>query len=206
MIETLKSKPLVPVVKINNAADVLPLCEAILEGGLNSIEITYRTQAAPEAIGLAAKSFPELAVGAGTVILPEQLESAVDNGASFVVSPGLNPAQIELAKAKNVLMIPGTITPTEVEQAMALGLDLLKFFPATAAGGTAMLKSFNAVYPVKFMPTGGIGLNNINDFLALPNIVACGGSWITPADLIDNGEWKKITALIKEAMSVIQGK
>ena len=203
MIEQLKQYSLIPVVKIENADNVNFLCEALLKGGLNCIEITFRTKYAEKALKTVKKNFPSMLVGAGTVITEKQINIAEDCGVDFLVSPGLNPNQIKKAKEKNILMIPGTITPSEVETALSMNLKLLKFFPAVASGGIEMLKAFNAVYPALFMPTGGINLNNINSFLSLPNVTSCGGSWITPSSLIDNGEWDKITQLVKEALEVI---
>lgn len=203
MLSLMKGISLVPVVKIKNAKDCPFLCEALLKGGIDMIEITFRTEAAAEAIALAAKKFPEMRVGAGTVLTSEQIIQAKEAGADFLVSPGFNPNQVKLAQKENIPFIPGTITPSEVELAMELGLNMLKFFPATAAGGIPMLKAFNAVYPVTFMPTGGISLNNINNFLDLPNVIACGGSWITPESLINEKNWTKITELVQEALKVI---
>jgi len=204
MIERLKESTLIPVVKIEDANKAIPLCESLIAGGLNVIEVTFRTEAAAKALQIIKKEFPNMLVGAGTVITEKQIDIAVDCGVDFLVAPGLNPNQIKKAKEKNILMIPGTITPTEVEQGISLGLELLKFFPAIPAGGVDMLKAFNAVYPTTFMPTGGINIDNINDFLALPNVSGCGGSWITPANLIDGNNWDKIVELVKSAVSRIE--
>lgn len=205
MLSIIKKNKIVPVVKIDNAEKSLLLAEAVLSGGLEVIEITFRTEAAEESIGRIKKTLPEMTVGAGTVLTLENLDKAVNSGADFIVSPGFNPLIVDACMAKNIPVFPGVMTPTEVEAAMHKGLKTLKFFPAEVAGGTAMLKSLAAVYNVDFMPTGGIGLKNMKDYLSLANVACIGGSWMVKADLINNNEFDKIKQLVSEAVKLAGG-
>ena len=204
MIEQIKSEKIVPVVKLENAKDAMPLAEALMEGGINVMEITFRTAAAAECISTIAKEFPNIILGAGTVLTLDQLEAAADAGSTFMVSPGFNPKVTEAAIKRGFPILPGVISPAEVEQAMNFGLTTLKFFPASIAGGIPMLKTFNAVYPmVNFMPTGGLNNDNFIDYLSCPNVIACGGSWMVAPKLIEEGNFSEVTRLSKAAKEKI---
>lgn len=196
---------IVPVVKIDNAEDALPLAEALKNGGLCCAEITFRTDAAEESIRRISKAYPEFLVGAGTVLTTTQADAAMEAGASFLVSPGLNPAVVRHCNEKGYPIIPGVCTPTEVEAAMALGLTNLKFFPAEAAGGVKFIKAISAPYSmVRFMPTGGISTENVASYLNLKNVIACGGSWMVPGDKITAGAFAEIEAMTKEAVQLLK--
>ena len=200
MIEQIKSEKIVPVVKLENAKDAMPLAEALMAGGINVMEITFRTAAAAECISTIAKEFPNIILGAGTVLTLDQLEAAAEAGSTFMVSPGFNPKITEAAIKRGFPILPGVISPAEVEQAMNFGLTTLKFFPASIAGGIPMLKTFNAVYPmVNFMPTGGLNNDNFIDYLSCPNVIACGGSWMVAPKLIEEGNFAEVTRLSKAA-------
>ncbi len=205
MLEVIKKNRIVPVVKIENAEKAVLLAEAVKEGGLNVIEVTFRTEAAEETIRRIKKALPDMIVGAGTVLTLENLEKAVNAGSDFIVAPGFNPLIVDACIAKNIPVFPGVMTPTEVEAAMAKGLKTLKFFPAETAGGPAMLKSLAAVYNVEFMPTGGVGIKNMMDYLSLANVACIGGSWMVKADFINNNEFEKITQLTGEAVKLSRG-
>lgn len=195
---------LVPVVKIENAADAPALGNALSEGGLPIAEVTFRTDAAEEAIKLMVRENKDVLVGAGTVLTVENAQKAIDAGASFIVSPGFNPEVVDFCLSKGYPVTPGVTNPTQVEMGLSRGLKVLKFFPAEAAGGLPMLKAMGAVYDVKFMPTGGINAANLNDYLAYDKILAVGGSWMVKADLISSGNFAEITRLSKEAVSLIK--
>ena len=190
----------VPVVVLENTKDALPLAKALMEGGLPCAEVTFRTEAAQESIRLMAQEYPDMLVGAGTVLTTKQVDEAIEAGAKFIVSPGLNPKVVKYCIEKGVPVTPGTANPSDVEQAIELGLEVVKFFPAEAAGGLNMIKSMAAPYTnMKFMPTGGINAKNINSYLAFPKILACGGSWMVKGDLVKAGEFDKIRELTAEA-------
>lgn len=195
--QRLKAIRIVPVIAINNADDAVPLAKTLVDNGLPCAEITFRTDAAASAIRQMRDAYPELLIGAGTVLTPAQVDAAIDAGADFIVSPGLNPTTVKHCQQRGIAIVPGINNPSLVEQAMELGLDTLKFFPAEASGGIAMLKALSAVYPVSFMPTGGVREENVSDYLALPSVLACGGTWMVPAKLIDEQRWDEIAALIK---------
>ena len=206
ILEQLGTYGIVPVVVLQDAAKAEPLAEALCKGGLACAEVTFRTDAAEESIRIMSEKFPEMLVGAGTVLTTEQADRAVKAGAKFIVSPGLNPEVVKWCQAHEVPVIPGIVTPTEMEQAIGLGLTMVKFFPAEAAGGLNMIKSMAAPYTnMKFMPTGGINAKNINSYLAFPKILACGGSWMVKGDLVAAGEFDKITELTKEAVMTMLG-
>ena len=205
MKEIIRKNRIVPVVKIEDAGKAADLARAVEKGGLNVIEITFRTEAAEEAIKRIKKEVPEMLVGAGTVLTLENLEKAINAGSDFIVSPGFNPKIVDSCLERNIPVFPGVMTPTEVEAAMDKGLKTLKFFPAEVAGGTAMLKSLSAVYNVDFMPTGGIGIKNMSDYLSLSNVLCVGGSWMVKADLINNEEYEKISQLVREALELTKG-
>ncbi len=196
---------IVPVVVLENPRDALPLAEAVVEGGLPCAEVTFRTQAAQESLRLMAERFPELLVGAGTVLTCDQADRAIDAGAKFIVSPGFNPKVTKFVLDAGVPMCPGVCTPTEIEAALELDLEVLKFFPAEPSGGLPMIKALAAPYRgVRFMPTGGIGPKNVRDYLAYDRILACGGSWMVKGDLIREGRFDEITRLVREAAAMVR--
>ena len=197
---------LICVAVIDRAEDAVPLAEALLAGGLNVMEVTFRTAGAPDAIARIRKSVPQIAIGAGTLLTPEQVQEAIDFGAQFGVSPGLNEAVLNKAGERDLPFFPGVMTPTEVDRALNLGWKHLKFFPAEAAGGVAMVKALAGPFShtgVKFVPTGGINATNLAGYLAVPQVAAVGGSWMADRKLIQEKAWPKITALTAEAMKVI---
>lgn len=190
----------VPVVVLEDAKDAVPLAQALVEGGLPCAEVTFRTAAAEESIRLMAEKFPEMLVGAGTVLTTEQVDAAVKAGAKFIVSPGFDPEIVDYCLEKDIPVLPGCISPSEVAQAVKRGLKTVKFFPAEQAGGVAMLKAMAAPYTgIKFMPTGGINAKNLEDYLSFDKIVCCGGSWMVKGDMIRNGEFDQIQVMVKEA-------
>ena len=196
---------IVPVVVLEDAKDAKPLAQALCAGGLPCAEVTFRTAAAKESIAIMAKEFPEMLVGAGTVLTVEQVDEAVEAGAKFIVCPGFDPEIVDYCLGKNIPIFPGCITPSEVAQAVKRGLKTVKFFPAEAAGGLKMIKSIAAPYTgVKFMPTGGINANNMKDYLEYNRILAIGGSWMVKGDLIKNGEFDKVEAMTKEAVAKLK--
>jgi 2-dehydro-3-deoxyphosphogluconate aldolase/(4S)-4-hydroxy-2-oxoglutarate aldolase len=196
---------LIPVVAIEGATDAPPLGRALREGGLPCAEITFRTAAAEEAIRLMATECPDVLVGAGTVLSVEQAQKAVAAGAKFIVSPGFDAEVVDWCLAHNVPITPGVMTPTEVALALKKGVNVLKFFPAEAAGGVKLLKSIAAPYgQVKFIPTGGIDAQNLAGYLSLPMVHACGGSWMVTKQLIAAGKFDQITALTREAVTITQ--
>lgn len=197
---------IVPVIKIDDVNNALPLAKALCDGGLPVAEVTFRTEAAEEAIKIISKSLPDMLVGAGTVLTTEQVDRAVSAGAKFIVSPGLNPKVVKYCVDKNIPVTPGCANPSDVEQAIELGLDVVKFFPAEAAGGIKMIKAMAAPYTkMKFMPTGGINAKNLNDYLSFEKILACGGSWMVSDSLINAQKFDEITALTKEAVQTMLG-
>lgn len=196
---------IIPVVVLNDARDAAPLGKALLEGGLPVAEVTFRTDAAEESIRILSETYPDLLVGAGTVLTPEQADRAVAAGAKFIVSPGLNPRVVKHCQEKGVIITPGVVTPGEIERALELGLEVVKFFPAEPSGGLSMIKAMAAAYTkLKFMPTGGINAKNVVDYLKYNKILACGGSWMVKGDLIAAGDFDKITALCKEAADIVK--
>ena len=206
VLEKISKIGIVPVVVLDDAKDAEPLAEALIKGGLPCAEVTFRTAAAEESIRIMAQKFPEMLVGAGTVLTTEQVDRAVNAGAKFIVSPGLNPKIVKYCIEKGVPVTPGTSNPSDVEAAIELGLDVVKFFPAEAAGGLNMIKSRAAPYTqMKFMPTGGINAKNICDYLAFDKIIACGGSWMVKKDLVAAGKFDEIQALTEEAVRTMLG-
>ncbi|MGN8449763.1 bifunctional 4-hydroxy-2-oxoglutarate aldolase/2-dehydro-3-deoxy-phosphogluconate aldolase [Helicobacter pylori] len=202
IIEVLQISPIVPVVVIENIKDAVPLAQSLIEGGIPIIEVTLRSSCALEAIELIAKNVPKMRVGAGTILNLTQLEQAQNRGAEFLISPGLTIKLLEHAKKKNMPLIPGVSSSSEVMQALELGYNALKFFPAEYCGGVKLLNAFNGPFKgVKFCPTGGISADNMRSYLALENVVCVGGSWLTPKDLIQNKEWDKITEICKRALA-----
>lgn len=206
ILETLGSIGLVPVVKIDDAAKAVPLAKALIEGGLPCAEVTFRTAAAAEAISSISKAFPDMLVGAGTVINVELAKKAAAAGAKFIVSPGFNPEVVDWCLANSIHIVPGVNNPSGVEAGLERGLDVLKFFPAEASGGTAMLDALAGPFAqVLFMPTGGIDLKNLSDYARRQNVLAIGGSWMVKADLIDGEQWGEITRICREAVTAIHG-
>lgn len=191
----------VPVVTIDDAANAAGLAGALADGGLPIAEITFRTDAAAEAIRTIKAARPDMLVGAGTVLDAATVERALDAGAEFIVAPGFNPGMVAHAQSRGVAVVPGVVTPSEIEAAMSLGLRVLKFFPAEASGGPGYLSAIRATYPnVRFMPTGGINIGNLASYLALPNVVAAGGTWIATADAIRDQRWDEISRLAADAV------
>ncbi len=190
---------IIPVIKIDDANTALPLTEAMINGGICCAEVTFRTDAAEESIALIAKNLPNVLLGAGTVLSAEQVDKAVSAGASFIVSPGINRKVVEYCLSKNIPIIPGCITPTEIEIALEYGLETVKFFPAEQAGGLGMIKALSAPYnKLNFIPTGGINLNNLAQYLSFNKIIACGGSFMVNNDL------DKVTELSKQAVKIVK--
>lgn len=206
VLKKLSAIGIVPVIKIEDVEKAVPLAKALVAGGIPCAEVTFRTDEAEEAIRRMAAEVPEMIVGAGTVLTTEQADRAAAAGAKFIVSPGLNPKVVKHCIDKGYLITPGTSNPSDVEVAIELGLDVVKFFPAEAAGGINMIKSMAAPYTkMKFMPTGGINAANINTYLGFNKIICCGGSWMVKDDLIKAGEFDKITELCKEAVATMLG-
>ena len=204
MLDELLKRPILPVIVIDDANDAEPLAEALLAGGMDVIEVTCRTAAAPEALARIKKAFPEMMVGAGTVVTPEQASMCIDTGVDFGLAPGLNPDTVGFFHDNNTLFIPGVMTASEIEQGLALGCKMLKFFPAEAAGGVNMLKNLSAPYAslgVKFCPTGGLSLDNMNNYLSLPAVGCIGGSWLATKQQIAGKQWDLITRQVKDALA-----
>ena len=205
ILETLGHLGVVPVVKIERADEAVPLGNALIAGGLPCAEITFRTDAAEEAIRQIASELPQVVIGAGTVLSVEQAEKAVAAGARYIVSPGFDPKVVDWCLAHDIAVTPGVATPTEINMALDKGLNILKFFPAEALGGLRMLKALAAPYgDIKFIPTGGINPKNLADYLSLPAVHACGGSWLVASKLISAGEFAEITRLAEEARSIVR--
>lgn len=205
ILERIAKCKIVPVVKIDDVADTLPLMKALAAGGIMSAEITFRTACGPDALALAAKNCPEMLVGAGTVINKEQAKKAVACGAKFIVGPGFSQEVADVCADADVLYLPGVVTPTEVMMAIAAGLKVVKFFPAENYGGVKTIKALAGPFPqLKFMPTGGISAENIKGYFDSGKVIACGGSWMVKDSLIKAKEFDKITALSKEAMEVVK--
>jgi len=204
-LERLGRKRLVPVVVLDKESDAVPLAEALLEAGLDIMEITFRTAAAEGAIKRIAALFPHILLGAGTVLDPEQVRRAAGAGATFAVAPGLNPDVVAAARVAGLEMFPGVMTPSDVEHALAFGCKIQKFFPAEAAGGVTMLKALEGPYShtgLKFIPTGGIGLLNLRSYLDRPSVVAIGGSWMVDRKLVAAGDWAQISQLTRAALAL----
>ena len=206
MLKELYLIGLVPVIKIEDPADAVPLAKALMDGGLPAAEITFRTKCAAEAIKNITDTYPDMLVGAGTVLTTEQVDAALAAGSKFLVSPGLNPKVTAYALSKGATMLPGISNPSDIEAALELGLTTVKFFPAEAAGGLKMLKAMSAPYgQLRFMPTGGINADNLLDYLRFGKIIACGGSFMVKDDLVREKKWDEITALTRNAVKVMLG-
>ena len=205
-LEKLSLAGLVPVIAINDAEDAVPLCKALSDGGLPVAEITFRTAAAEEAIRRVHQELPNVLLCAGTVLTCEQVDRAVNAGAAAIVSPGLNPEVVKYCISKNIPVCPGTANPSDIEAALSLGLNAVKFFPAETLGGLKLIKAMAAPYTtVKFMPTGGINEKNMLDYLAFDKILCCGGSWMCPKDAIAAKDWDRITAATRSAVDKMLG-
>lgn len=197
---------IVPVVVLNDAKDAKNVAKALIDGGLPVAEVTFRTDAAEESIRIMSEEYPDMLVGAGTVLTPEQADKAVEAGAKFIVSPGFNETVVKHCIDKNIPVAPGCNNPSEMEKALALGLDVVKFFPAEQSGGIKAIKAMAGPYVnLKFMPTGGINASNINSYLSFDKVIACGGSWMVPSNLVSEGEFEKIKELTREAVMSIHG-
>ncbi|HEY7181993.1 MAG TPA: bifunctional 4-hydroxy-2-oxoglutarate aldolase/2-dehydro-3-deoxy-phosphogluconate aldolase [Blastocatellia bacterium] len=206
IVERAREIGIIPVVSIPKLEDALPLAEALLEGGLPCAEITFRTAAAAEAVAGIRSRFPEIFLGAGTVLTIEQAETAISAGAEFIVSPGTNPAVVDHCLSRGVTIFPGVCTPTEIEMALSKGVDTLKFFPAEPMGGVKFLQTICAPYRnVRFIPTGGIDAENVGQYLALPQVVACGGSWMVKPELFEAGDFANVRQKAREAAALVKG-
>ena len=202
--ETIQKMGVVPVVVLNDAKDAAPLAKALVEGGLPCAEVTFRTDAAEESIRIMASEFPEMFVGAGTVLTIDQVDRAVAAGAKFIVSPGFDPEIVDYCLEKDIPVFPGCITPSEVAQAVKRGLKIVKFFPAEQFGGVATIKAMAAPYVgLKFMPTGGVNAKNLESYLSFDRIIACGGSWMVNGALVKEGKFDEIKALTEEAVKLV---
>lgn len=204
MIELIQKTGVVPVVVLEDAKDAEPLAKALCEGGLPCAEVTFRTAAAEACIRIMAEKYPEMLIGAGTVLTTEQVDRAVAAGAKFIVSPGFDPEIVDYCLEKEIPVFPGCITPSEVAQAVKRGLKVVKFFPAEQFGGVATIKAMAAPYVgLKFMPTGGVSPKNLESYLSYDRIIACGGSWMVKGDLVKAGKFDEIRALTEEAIKMV---
>lgn len=202
--EKIRSLKIVPVVKIDDADDAVNLAKALTEGGLPCAEVTFRTEEAGEAIQKMLEAYPDMLVGAGTVLNAKQVDEAVSAGAKFIVSPGLNPKTVKYCQEIGIPVFPGVATASEIEQALELGLEVVKFFPAEVNGGLPAIKALAAPYSmIQFMPTGGINLQNVKEYLDFDSVIACGGTWMVKDSLIKNGEFGKIRELTQEAVNSV---
>ncbi|MBQ3808641.1 MAG: bifunctional 4-hydroxy-2-oxoglutarate aldolase/2-dehydro-3-deoxy-phosphogluconate aldolase [Kiritimatiellae bacterium] len=207
IVETLKSAGIIPVIVIENEEQAVPLAKALVKGGLPVLEVTFRTKAAAGAIAAIKREVPEAIVGAGTILTVEQLRAAKEAGAVFGVAPGFDPVIMAAAKAEEFPFCPGIATASELSQALTAGAPMVKFFPAEAAGGVKMIKNLLGAFRftgVKFMPTGGVNLSNVGDYLAVPEIVACGGTWIVPKDALAAGDYDAIEKLAADASALVK--
>lgn len=200
---TLESVPVVPLVQADDPAVAVKTSQALAAGGLTVAEVVFRTDRALECLKAVAEDVPEMIAGAGTVLSASQAEAAFDAGARFIVSPGLDDDVVAVAKERGAPVYPGILSPSELQHAYNLGLDVVKFFPASIAGGIPALKALSSVFrTMRFMPTGGISPNNLADYLSVPAVLACGGSWLTPADAIASNDYTRITTLAREALQI----
>ncbi len=204
LLSRLSELRIIPVVIIEDEESAEPLAESLINGGLPCVEITFRTDAARNVLARMRKAFPSLLMGAGTVLTTDQVDRAADAGAEFIVSPGINPKVVEYCLKKNIPITPGIATPTEVEMAIELGMEVVKFFPAEALGGIPYLQAISAPYPkMKFIPTGGINESNVVSYLTQRNVLACGGSWMVKKEHIKSGSFNEIEKLTRSAVSLI---
>ncbi len=206
LLEKIRNIGIVPVIKIDNLEDAYPLAKALMDGGIPIAEVTFRTAIAKDAMAIITKELPEMIVGAGTVLTTSQVDDAIDAGATFIVSPGLNPKIVEYCKSKNIPILPGCSNASDIEMALELGLETVKFFPAEQAGGIKMIKALAAPYTkLEFMPTGGVNAANVNDYLSFDKIVACGGTWMIDAAALKSKNYEKITELSITAIQSMLG-
>jgi len=203
LIHSLEAKRVVPLVQSDDPKTALKISKALIEGGLDVLEVVLRTDAALDCLEAIAKEFPKAHVGAGTVLSADQSKEVIQRGASFIVSPGLDSASVKVANEARLPILPGISTATELQQAWNMGLRTVKLFPASIVGGPKMLKALSSVFrDVRFMPTGGVNPVNLCEYLALPAVLACGGSWLTPQDAIETGNFSAITKLAKDAIAI----
>lgn len=206
MLKKLSLAGIVPVIKVDDAQDAVPLCKALSDGGLPVAEITFRSDAAEEAIRLVHEQLPDVILGAGTVITKEQVDRALAAGAAYIVSPGFDPDIVRHCQQKGIPIVPGCAGPSDIERAISMGITTIKFFPAEALGGLKLIKAMAApFYQVTFLPTGGINEANITDYLAFDKVVACGGSWMVPGDAVKNKDWARIESLTRSAVNAMLG-
>ena len=209
MVETLGKAGIIPVIVIEKEEQAVPLAKALVNGGLTVLEVTFRTSAAAGAIAAIRREVPEAVVGAGTLLTVEQLKAAKAAGATFGVAPGFDPVVIAAAKAEGLPFCPGVATASELSQALTAGCKMVKFFPAEAAGGVKMIRNLLGAFRftgVRFMPTGGVNLSNVADYLAVPEIACCGGTWIVPKDALATGDYAAIEKLAAEAAALVKGR
>lgn len=200
---TLEQTRVVPLVQADDPNVAVEISHALIEGGLSVLEVVLRTDEALKCLEAIVTKFPDAHVGAGTVLSADQAKEVITRGAKFIVSPGLDEASVKIAQSHNMPIYPGVATPTELQRAWNLGLRTVKFFPAGLAGGPKMLKAFSSVFrDMRFMPTGGVSAANLTEFLEIPSVIACGGSWLTPASAIKDGDFAAITKLAREALAI----
>lgn len=206
LMVSLKSAPVVPLVQSNDPEEAVAISHALLAGGMTVLEVVLRTDEAFECLAAVATALPDVQVGAGTVLSEAQVEKAMKCGAKFIVSPGLTDGVVRAAQSENVPILPGIATATELQQAWNMGLRTVKFFPASLSGGPKMLKALGSVFrDVSFMPTGGVNATNLTEYLSVPAVLACGGSWLTPKDAIESGDFDTVTDLAREALTIASG-
>ena len=201
--EILESAPVVPLVQADDIKTAMAISDALLAGGLRVLEVVLRTDTAFDCLEAVTKKYPNLPVGAGTVLSAAQAEKAIAKGAKFIVSPGLNEGVVSTAKGHGLPVLPGVATATELQQAWNMNLRIVKFFPAGLAGGPKMIKALSSAFrDMRFMPTGGVNAANLSEYLSVPSVLACGGSWLTPKDAIAEGEFSELTELAREALQI----
>ena len=204
VLEEFSKIGIIPVIALDNVEDAAPLAKALCDGGLPCAEVTFRTDAAVESIRNMLETYPDMLVGAGTVLTTAQVDAAIEAGAKFIVSPGLNPKTVKYCQEKNIPILPGVATASEIEQALELGLDVVKFFPAEVNGGLPAIKALSAPYHMmQFMPTGGVNPQNVKEYLSFDKVLACGGTWMVKDALINAGEFDRIREMTKEAIELV---
>ena len=204
VLEEFSKIGIIPVIALDNVEDAAPLAKALCDGGLPCAEVTFRTDAAAESIRNMLEAYPDMLVGAGTVLTTAQVDAAIEAGAKFIVSPGLNPKTVKYCQEKNIPILPGVATASEIEQALELGLDVVKFFPAEVNGGLPAIKALSAPYHMmQFMPTGGVNPQNVKEYLSFDKVLACGGTWMVKDALINAGEFDRIREMTKEAIELV---
>lgn len=205
IVKIIQDLGIIPVIVLNDANDAEPLAQALCDGGLPCAEITFRTKAAEKSIQIIHEKFPNMLVGAGTVLTSEQVNQAENAGAQFIVSPGINATIVKYCIQRNIFFIPGVATPSDIELAMEFGLNILKFFPSELLGGIEMIKAMAAPYPgINFIPTGGINPSNLQKYLTNEHVIACGGTWMVKSDFLEEKNFKKITEVTKESIQLVR--